>query len=207
MPVELFPDGVEPKDSDAAIRRFMEMWKFCDLIKAGELLFNRADLFPQDEAEGLPPEEYEGVLGLNAMDLRDSQEIAHTVGSIAEFREGYYINCWHLFIEETAKMWKQYGNEGVAICSRYSLLKSALAGLDDRAFLGLVRYGSKHLTGWNLLRFISTKRQQYADDREVRAVIWIPDQLAGGNRHFDDSNIAHHRPLTPAPDRVPHFVR
>lgn len=207
MPVELFPDGLEPHNPGAAIWRFMELWKFRDFIKTGALFFNRADLFPQDEAEGIPPEEYQSVLGLNPMDLRDSQEINHSIGSIAQLREGFYINCWHLFVEESAKMWKQYGKDGVAICSRYCLLKSALAALDDRAFLGLVRYGSEHLTGWNALRFITTKRQEYEDDREVRALIWMPDQVAGGNRHFDENNIAHTRPLTAAPDRVPQFLR
>ena len=36
--------------------------------------------------------------------------------------------------------------------------------MEDRAYLGLVRYGSKHLTGWNVLRFVTTKRMQYAED-------------------------------------------
>src|SRR5438552_16203787 len=92
--------------------------------------------------------------------------------------------------------------DGVAICSRYRLLKSALDAMADRAYLGLVRYGSKHLTGWNLFRFITTKRMKYADEQEVRAFLWIGDPLAGINRHFDGENRAHPRPLAPPPDRV-----
>ncbi len=100
-------------------------------------------------------------------------------------------------------MWDEYGKDGVAICSQYRLLKSALDAMGDRAFLGLVRYGSKHLTGWNVLRFISTKRMKYTDEQEVRAWLWIIDPFAGGNRHFDSGNRAHTRPLTPPPpDRV-----
>lgn len=68
---------------------------------------------------------------------------------------------------------------------------------------GLVRYGSKHLTGWNVLRFITTKRMEFEDEREVRALLWIMDPLAGINRHFDTENRPHSRPLTPPPpDRV-----
>jgi len=52
----------------------------------------------------------------------------------------------------------KYGKDGVAICSRYGLLKAALAALPDRAMLGLVRYGFDHV-GWNILRFITTKRR------------------------------------------------
>ena len=96
MPVELFPDGQEPEDLGAVIWRFMEQWKFRDLIETGELFFNRADRFPQDEAEGLPPEEYQHVLSLNPKDLHDAQEFNHSIGSIAQIREGFYINCWLL---------------------------------------------------------------------------------------------------------------
>jgi hypothetical protein len=99
-------------------------------------------------------------------------------------------------------MWKEYGTDGVAICSRYRLLKAALDAVADRSFLGLVRYGAKHLRGFNLFRFIMTKRAAYEDERDVRAMLWIMDPFAGINRHFDIDNRTHPRPLTPPPDRV-----
>lgn len=98
----------------------------------------------------------------------------------------------------------------MAIGSRYRLLKHALGSCENTlgAFLGLVRYGSKHLTGWNVLRFISTKREKFAHEQEVRALLWVPDEYAGGNRHFDENNFPHDRPLTdPPPDRVPEGLR
>ena len=136
------------------IWRFMKMAKFRDLIETRELYFCRADRFPNDAREGLPPEEYLPVLGLNPFDIHERQQLNHHLGSDAQFCEGFYISSWHLFRQETCNMWKEFGEDGVAICSRYSLLKSALNAMADRAYLGLVRYGSKHLTGWNLFRFI-----------------------------------------------------
>jgi hypothetical protein len=182
----------------------MNLEKFRDLMNTGELYFCRADRFhDNDDREGLPPEEYLPKPGLNSLDVRDRQELDHAIGSVAQFREGFYISCWHLFRDETCEMWKQYGDGGVAVCSRYRLLKSALDGIGDRAYLGLVRYGSDHLRGWNVLRFIFTKRTEFAHEREVRALLWITDPLAGINRHFDSDNRAHSRPLTPPPpDRV-----
>jgi hypothetical protein len=35
------------------------------------------------------------------------------------------------------------------------------------------------------LRFVTTKRLPYADEQEVRAILWIIDPYAGINRHFD----------------------
>jgi hypothetical protein len=201
MPVELFVDGAEPANPQAVVCRFLTFSKFVDLVQSSELYFNRADLFPQDDEEGLPPRGYHHVPGLHPRDIRDQRELNHQIGSVAEDREGFYVSCWYLFDEEHASVWRKYAEDGVAVFSRYHLLKEALASLPDRAFLGLVRYGSAHLTGWNIIRFITTKREQFAGDREVRAFLWIPDYHAG-TRHFDEQNRPHDRPLTPPPSRV-----
>lgn len=201
MPTEAYVDQIEPKDQETAIWRFMNLKKFRDLMTTSELYFCRADRFA-DESEGLPPEDYLPISGLNPLDLNDRRQIDDSIGCAAQFREAFYVNCWHLFREETAKMWAEYGKDGVAICSRYGLLKSALNLLPDRAFLGLVRYGSKQLTGWNVIRFITTKRMNYAAEQEVRAILWIMDPYAGINRHFDAEDRIYTRPLTPPPERV-----
>jgi hypothetical protein len=98
---------------------------------------------------------------------------------------------------QTGAMWREHGADGVAICSRYVLLKAALENADGRPHMGLVRYGADHLTGWNDQRFISTKRAKYVHEKEVRAVFWILDLLAGINRHFDVDNNVYDRPLSP----------
>jgi len=69
MPTELFTDGIEPQDLDTPILRFMERWKFEDLL-TGRMYFRRADLF-EDESKGLPLEEYWQTLNLNRLDLND----------------------------------------------------------------------------------------------------------------------------------------
>jgi hypothetical protein len=141
--IETYPDQLEPENQDVLIWRFMNMPKFRDLMNTAELYFCRADLFSNDEREGLSPEKYLPILGLNPFDIHERQELIHRIGSDAQFREGFYASCGHLFREETCKMWKDYGDQGVAICSQYRLLKSALNAMSDRAYIGLVRYGSE----------------------------------------------------------------
>jgi hypothetical protein len=71
-----------------------------------------------------------------------------------------------------------------------------------RPYLGLMRYGDQRLneTGHiNVLQFINTKRQHFQAEQEVRAILWCPDPLAGGNRHFNSQNVAHSRPLSENP--------
>jgi hypothetical protein len=201
MTLETYIDQLEPKHQDVVIWRFMNMKKFADLIATSELYFCRADLF-RDTSEGLPPENYWPSPDLHPLDVLDRREIDDSIGCVAQFREAFYINCWHLFREETWTMWENYGEDGVAICSRYRLLKSALDAMSDRAFLGLVRYGSRRMTGWNLFRFITTKRAEFAGEQEVRAFLWIIDPYAGIDRHIDIDNRVYDRPLSPPPDRV-----
>jgi len=108
---------------------------------------------------------------------------------------------------ETATMWARYGRDGVAIVSRYDLLKQALHPLPEKVMVGLIRYGTKHLTGWNVIRFITTKREEYSPEREVRAMIWLTDTGDGMNRHFDLNNRPHDRPIYNPPPTLPEAIR
>jgi hypothetical protein len=211
VPVKLFTEGVEPADQDAPIWRFMNLRKFKDLFTTSELFFNRADRFPQDEQEGIPPEEYIiRACGLNPFDVKDRLALNNNLATLAQFRESMYVNCWYLFDEEKAYAWGTYGEDSVAVVSTYAKLKAVLDALpaEDDAHLGLVRYGTRHLTRYNTMMFITTKREEFAKDREVRAMLWIRDDYAGINRHYDIDNFPHPRPLTP-PDvaRVKDFHR
>jgi hypothetical protein len=202
MPITPYIDQLEPADA-SEIWRFMKTEYFRDLMANEELYFRRSDLFPQDLNEGIPPEEYlRLVMGLDRYLLNDEKQLNHQMGSLAQFREMYYVNCWHLFRAETPKMWREFAQDGLAICSRYELLKSALNGMLDETHLGLVRYGDKHLTQTmriNTLQFISTKRIGYAGEYEVRAFLQAPDPFAGNNRHFDRNNWPHRLPLSENP--------
>jgi hypothetical protein len=196
MPVERFTDGLEPADHDASIWRFMRFEFFADLIKTSQLYFARADRF-DDSQEGLPPAEYIHALGLSPYDLNDIHARDARIGSIACWRRDMYLCCWYLFQQETASMWTQFAPDGgVAICSRYSLLRAVLEPLPYRPHLGLVRYGAGQLTNWNTIRFISTKRKRFEHEREVRAMLWItPWEGESNNRHYDINNVPHQEPV------------
>ena len=206
MPVSVPSDCIEPQDPDA-VCRFLTFKKFEDLISSHELYFNRADLFPQDETEGIPTAAYHTkIFGRHPLDVRDRVEMNNDDANTAQFREAFFISCWYLFDDEKPSIWKLYGEDGVAVFSRYSLLKKAIE-LHPKAFLAQVRYGDDHLTGWNTLRFIMTKREAFRDDREIRALLWYPEELTATNRHFDVNNFPHDRPLPHFPSTAPRCKR
>jgi len=199
MPAYSYFDNLEPDDPDAVIWRFVPFKFFQDLMATEEFHFTRADLFPQDGQEGIPPENYvRHVLGLRRYDPADETTLNHHLGLLAQKREWFYIVCWRLFRGETVEMWKKFGEFGVAICSTYAKLKACLNTMLDRTHLGLMRYGERRLyqTGSvNTVQFINTKREQYRAEHEVRAIVECPDPFEGGNRHFDVNNVPHARPL------------
>lgn len=206
MPVTTFPDAAEPTDPKSSIRRYVEFWKLRDLVQTRQLYLRRADKF-DDEQEGLPPSEYERVLNLSRFDLNDIQQRNHHIGWLAQVRQSFYVNCWHLDIEETGAMWNRYAKEGVAIISRYDLLKQVLDPLPDNVMVGPIRYGTKHLTGWNVIQFVTTKREKYSSEREVRVMIWLTDTGDATNRHFDLNNRPHDRPIYDPPPTLPEGIR
>jgi hypothetical protein len=90
MTIETYPDQLEPENHDAVIWRFVSMAKFRDLITTSKLYFRRADLFANDEREGLPPEEYlPSLLGLNPLIPRHRRDLNHDIGSAAQFRQTF----------------------------------------------------------------------------------------------------------------------
>jgi hypothetical protein len=205
MPVTGFVDDPEPADARSPIWRYIEFWKLQDLVQTGRLYFRRSDKL-SDEQEGLPPDEYLRVLNLNGLELGDIRERNHNIGFLSQVRQSLYVNCWHLHLEETATMWARYGKDGVAIVSRYDLLKQVLDPLSDKVMVGLIRYGTKHLTGWNVIQFVTTKREKYSLEREVRAMIWLTESGDGMNRHFDLNNRPHDRPIYDPPATLPEGI-
>ena len=191
MPIERYPqDEMQPGSDDAVIWRFMPFNWFKELMQTRELYFCRSDKF-EDQHEGLPPEEYVRDVCAN---MGPGPDLDYTIGNLVQDKEAYFISCWYLFDHETAKMWGKHAKDGAAICSRCGLLRAALDEMPDRVMLGLVRYSFDHV-GFNILRFITTKRPEFADQREVRALIWKPE-WAGHNRHIDLDNKVHRKPLT-----------
>ena len=212
MSLHSYFDNLEPDSPDAEIWRFMPVEYFEDLMANEELRFTRADCFKQDETEGIPPEDYlRRVMGLRRYVIEDEVTLSHHIGTLAQDRERYYVQCWHLHRHETLEMWQGFAENGVAVRSRYDLIKSVMAGmLLDRTHLGLMRYGDErlHQTGRvNVLQFIHTKRKAYEGEREVRAI--IEGEFAGDNRHFDANNYPHSRPLpeNPRPSWVHGYKR
>jgi hypothetical protein len=185
----------EPADG-TPICRFIDFPKFRDLFANEELYFRRTDLFKEtDPNEALPSDEYaRNVLHLQRYDLSDELTLNSDLAFARQVSESYFINCWQLFEGETLDMWRTYGN-GVAIFSRFELLKAALSIMLDDILVGAVRYGEKDMTSYNLIQFLYTKRHLFEKERELRVVLQCYDPVGGTNRHYGLDNFPNREPL------------
>jgi hypothetical protein len=195
MPIIPHPACKEPPD-DTVICRFTDFTKFRDLFANEELYLRRTDLFKEtDPNEALPSDEYaRKILGLQRYDLRDELALNNDLAFARQVSESFFINCWQLFEGETLDMWRTYGN-GVTVFSRFDLLKSALSVMLDDILVGVVRYGEKDMTGYNLIQFLYTKRRHFEKERELRVVLQCYDPVGGANRHYSLDNFPHREPL------------
>lgn len=166
MSLEHYPQpGFELLDDRVPIWRFMKMQTFTRFIESGSLYFCRADLLG-DENEGLPVEDYvRRVLA----SLGPGHTFEYTWETLKQERQGSFISCWTL--DESLHMWEKFAPQGVAIKSSCGLLKAALDAILARTMVGQVRYSLNH-EGFNILRFVTTKRPEFFREKEVRAFVW-----------------------------------
>ena len=210
-PLEYFTHAQQPT-ADEPLWRFRPLTFFRDIIITREFHFNRADRFPQDDQEGIPPDEYiAAIRGLDPFALDRQSTIDNDLGVLAQNRESFFLHCWSRFDgDERPDMWRVYGEDGVAICTRYELLCQVAATFEPRPHIGIVEYGTAHLKGhYNVHQFITTKHEQFRNDRELRLGLWHLHPLAAPNRHYDANNRPHPRPLFDWIDerRQPLFLR
>ena len=116
---------------DQALCRYMDLWKFQDLMTTGELYFRRADKF-DDPLEGTISEK--GVHGTSASDLAfaTATGIKEDYDKLSEYRKTSkactFVNCWHINNNESKQMWDSYteSEDSVLIITSVGRLAKAL---------------------------------------------------------------------------------
>jgi hypothetical protein len=164
----------------------MDFPKFRDLFANEELYLRRTDLFKEtDPQDALASDDYvRAARGLRKYDLHDELALNNDQAFNRQNSEAYFINCWQVFEGETLDMWKAYG-KGVAIFSRFDLLKAALAPMLDDIMLGIVRYGEKDMTGYNMIRFLYTNGTRMARAGVRRGRVYPGNEVHAGSSARD----------------------
>lgn len=195
MPIMWHPACIEPS-AETIICRYFCLTKFRDLFASEELYLRRLDKFKEsDPREGLASDDYvRHARGLCRLDVRNEVQLIDDQAFARQNSQAYFINCWHLFEQETLAMWGSYGN-CACIFSRAELLRCSIDTFLDPMFFGVVRYSEARKTGYNLIDFAYTKRFQFHGDKELRILLQCYDPLGATNRHIAPDGMAHREPL------------
>lgn len=104
------PDLRDIEDATVTLWRYLDIYKYLDLIQTSELHFARAD-----EME----DPWEGSVGAANHKLRPQlygehwEAMSRGIGPVlAATRSRTYLNCWHIGAHESMAMWRLYGSEG-----------------------------------------------------------------------------------------------
>ena len=172
-----------------ALLRYMDYWKFEDLVKTNELYFCRADKF-DDPLEGALSRE--GVHGTSRSDVAFAATASVNSGSYeqkAEYRDiakgCTFVNCWHINTDESQDMWDAYTTspDSVMIISSSERLA---ASLSQPVVAAAVKYVDQETprTEFGERSLFFYKDTEYAFEREFRLLIDL--MMLGGSISRDD---------------------
>ena len=181
---EEHPSFPQPENVNAKIWRYMDFTKFIDMLRTGGLFFSRADKLGDPFEGSWPSINARGwrdhASRMEALALADNREFDQSAEVLSRafrsFTKYKGVNCWHMSEVESDAMWKLYlkSNEGIAIQTRYELLRDSFSSVEETIFLGKIRYlnyETEHFRSDNLCNPYMHKRLGFQHEREIRALL------------------------------------
>jgi hypothetical protein len=179
--------------ADQALLRYMDLWKFEDLLRSNTLYFRRADKFEGDPLEGTISKE--GVHQSSRTDEAMRRRVNLAPQSYAEMaayrditKSVTFVNCWHINNKECPKMWEEYTTSAnsILVISSVGLLKKSL---ERPVMMSAVKYVDEDTprTEFGERSLFFYKDSAFAFEKEYRLLIDL-FALEGMKGSIDPSN-------------------
>lgn len=172
------PAFPQPNDTALSLWRYMDFDKFEWMANSSRLFMPSADRLG-DPFEGTTPRGELNWWQWKA-ETADSDEKRRIIKynrdkisrMVKQFREHYYVSCWHMNEFENYAMWQCYTKsiDAVAIKTSYASLKSCLPSYVEVGLVRYIDYATERLPSLNLFELIMHKDIYYSYENEVRAV-------------------------------------
>lgn len=157
-------------DDDTKIWKYLDLFKYLDLISSKTLFMLKADKF-QDPFDGKGPDkEYlKKVFELSIGTEVDDSIIDNLHNYYDKLRRSSYVNCWHINNFESSVMWDAYSNAngGLVIESTFGELKKSIVDSRD-IYISKVVYDRNRIGLQNAMHALTHKKQEFQDERELR---------------------------------------
>lgn len=178
---------------DHPLLRYMDLWKFEDMLRTRTLYFRRADKFEGDPLEGTISRE--GVHQTSRTDQAMRERIRLAPKSYAEMaayrdiaKGVTFVNCWHINTDECPKMWNAYttSSDSILVISSAGRLKRAL---ELPVMMSAVKYVDENTprTEFDERSLFFYKDSSFAFEREYRLIVDLYS-LEGANGSIDPEN-------------------
>ena len=157
---------------DTVIWRYLDLWKFLDIIDNRKLYMSRADTF-EDKFEGRIPNR-------KVNDLQDGHPLKNLDGfSESSLKKSSYISCWCSEQDETYPMWKIYSDYrgALAIKSTVGDLIDSISENDRNQYIGKINYVNPKETyvfAGNTFQLFFEKRDYFVFENEIRIMTTLP---------------------------------
>ncbi|MBN1639089.1 MAG: hypothetical protein JW866_08985 [Ignavibacteriales bacterium] len=160
--------------NDTIIWRYMDLWKFLDIIENNKLYLTRLDQF-EDKYEGRIPKRI-------TKNLEENNPLKKTDDySEYAFKKSTYVSSWNIEQNETYPLWKIYSDykTAVAIKTTIKRLIDSISNNERNQYIGKVNYlkpeGSYIFRG-NLFQLALDKRDYFIFEKEVRIISTLPSE-------------------------------
>ncbi|MFK5880407.1 MAG: hypothetical protein QM478_13035 [Flavobacteriaceae bacterium] len=156
------------------IWKYMDFWKFLNLLETGCLYFSTADSLGDNYEGRIPKVVYEMMVtedlkkgNTNNQDTNDYLE--------AHLRKETLISSWTYGEKESFAMWKMYAKDkmGIAIKTDFLSLASCFSQTDRDIYIGEVSYFDKENFRYptnNLYYPFLVKLEYYSSENELRCI-------------------------------------
>ena len=162
---------------DQPLLRYMDLWKFEDMLRTGTLYFRRADKFEGDPLEGTISKE--GVHQTSRTDqaMKERLQLApQSYDEMAAYRDiakgVTFVNCWHINNDECPKMWDTYttSSDSILVISSAGRLKRALK---REVLMSAVKYVDQDTprTEFDERSLFFYKDSSFAFEKEYRLIV------------------------------------
>lgn len=164
-------ESIDCPSHDQVIWRYMDLWKFLDLIDNQKLYLSRTDLLA-DKYEGTVPRQSIVLESLNTH-------------SEKYLKENVYISCWTTRKYEDYALWKIYTDYRTAIAIKSTVARLVESISDNKSIqrIGLVKYvnhSDDYVFQDNYYQYFYEKRNFFSYEHELRL---LTDKVEG---IFDD---------------------
>ena len=171
-----------PPPANCVLWRYMDLTKLLSLLESNRLFFPRSDKFDDP---------YEGAWSQAGVKLlRDPttnggmppEAVESFIAHAEQMKQQMFISCWFTSDHESAAMWQLYlqSPEGIAIKTDRDSLTAAIDAAPYKGRTTIVRYIDYETTPipfGNLFFPFIHKRLSFADENEIRAIIWSQEDV------------------------------